>query len=300
MGDVMKNKGFTLIELLAVLVILSILALIVIPSVTGTIANSRESAYEKQIQVLETAAKKWGIENVDKIKPTFNLICVLQDDADDSGTITIGDKYSCDPGDGISRIFYVLEQDDNNISLIMDRNIDDNYVVWNLDGGNVPTKAMQALEDSTTEWSYVTTTLPTGQQIATTSIDTGWDSKIDNSIGNLPPWIYGTIPYWTSDYWSDNSSDTILVWYVETYDCLELIDYNLEEYVGIRPVIISKKNDVLSVDFEQLYKSGQITEYPVINPKTKEELEGCILVTYNKKYKQYEYKYTSDNTKCES
>lgn len=125
----MKKRGFTLVELLAVLVVLGLLAVIIIPTVSGMINNSREGAYKKQIHVLETAAEKWALEN--------------------------------------------------------------------------------------------------------------------NSM--LP----------------DASS-----------------------------------NEILAVDFNTLYTSGQITDYPIINPKTGESLEGCILITYNTQYKQYEYKYNNDVNKC--
>lgn len=125
----MKNKGFTLVELLAVLIVLSLILLIVIPSVSGTLKASRKSSYDKQIKVLETAAEKWGVENI-----------------------------------------------------------------------------------------------------------------------NLLP--------------QSNSSDSLVL------------------------------------DFNTLYTSGQITKYPIINPITNKELEGCILITYNNQYQQYEYRYTQDINKC--
>lgn len=123
------KRGFTLVELLAVLVVLGLLSLVVMPIVINYINSSSNSAYKKQIQVLESAAEKWGIENID------------------------------------------------------------------------------SLPDSTSGESLI-------------------------------------------------------------------------------------------IDFNTLYTAGQISSYPVIDPKTKKELEGCILVIYNNQYKQYEYKYTSDSSKC--
>jgi len=125
----MKKNAFTLVELLAVLIVLGLIAVIVVPSVTNTVKSSNENAYKKQIQVLETAAEKWGTENIDRL-----------------------------------------------------------------------------------------------------------------------------------------------------------------------PAIDS--DETLVIDFNTLYTSGQIATYPVNNPKTNSDLEGCIIVTYNNTYKQYEYKYNSDTTKC--
>ncbi|MBE6152513.1 MAG: prepilin-type N-terminal cleavage/methylation domain-containing protein [Firmicutes bacterium] len=119
----MSKKGFTLIELLGVLVVLGALALIIIPSVTSTLNNSQEKAYQKLIHTLETAAEKWGIENIDMLPEP------------DSG-------------------------------------------------------------------------------------------------------------------------------------------------------------EVLEIYFDMLYQSGQITEYPIINPKLNRDLDGCILATYNSQYQQYEYNYS--------
>ena len=63
----MKKQGFTLVELLAVLTIVGLLALIIMPSVTKTLNNSREDAYKKQIHVLETAAESWSIDNINSL-----------------------------------------------------------------------------------------------------------------------------------------------------------------------------------------------------------------------------------------
>ena len=46
----MKKKGFTLIELLAVIIVLSIIALITIPVVTSTIKNAKKGVAEVSIQ----------------------------------------------------------------------------------------------------------------------------------------------------------------------------------------------------------------------------------------------------------
>ena len=59
------KKGFTLVELLGVIIVLGLIITIVTPVIGGVITSSREKAYESQINVIETSAKEWGVENVD-------------------------------------------------------------------------------------------------------------------------------------------------------------------------------------------------------------------------------------------
>ena len=57
--------------------------------------------------------------------------------------------------------------------------------------------------------------------------------------------------------------------------------------------------EIVSVDFRTLYTDGEITSYPVENPKDGGNLTGCILINYNSQYKQYEYKYSADTYYCD-
>jgi len=59
----MNNKGFTLAELIAVIVLVVVITLITVPSINTAITQSRESSYLKQVDMVESAAKKWGVEN---------------------------------------------------------------------------------------------------------------------------------------------------------------------------------------------------------------------------------------------
>lgn len=58
----MQNKGFTLIELLAVIVILSLIAILVTPTVNKLIANSENKSYDFQIKTIEDSAINFTIE----------------------------------------------------------------------------------------------------------------------------------------------------------------------------------------------------------------------------------------------
>jgi len=57
------KRGFTLIELIAVIVILAIIALITTASVMGLFNKTKSSLYETQVEIVESAAKKWAIAN---------------------------------------------------------------------------------------------------------------------------------------------------------------------------------------------------------------------------------------------
>lgn len=58
-----NKKAFTLVELIAVVAILGLIALVVYPAIGSVIRNSRQSAYNNQVDVIETAAKNWSIDN---------------------------------------------------------------------------------------------------------------------------------------------------------------------------------------------------------------------------------------------
>ena len=60
----MNNKGLTLVELIAVLVILSVMALIVTPNIYGSIKNYKEQLYETQIDNIKEAGKNWATDNI--------------------------------------------------------------------------------------------------------------------------------------------------------------------------------------------------------------------------------------------
>ena len=69
----MKKHGFTLIELLAVITIMGIIAVIITPIITSTISDSKEMAYNNQINSLLNIAKRWGTSNPDKLSDETKL-----------------------------------------------------------------------------------------------------------------------------------------------------------------------------------------------------------------------------------
>lgn len=80
------KKGFTLAELLGVIIILGLLAVVTMPIVTGIIKDSKEETYKKQVNIIETVAKEWGVEN-NEMLPEEGTKIISLDTLVDSGKI---------------------------------------------------------------------------------------------------------------------------------------------------------------------------------------------------------------------
>ena len=85
-----KAKGFTLIELIAVIAILGLIALIVYPAITSVIRNSRESAYNDQVNVIVKAAKEWSIDNANTLPDDGTIYREIWRQKEE-GTYTVSD-----------------------------------------------------------------------------------------------------------------------------------------------------------------------------------------------------------------
>lgn len=55
---------------------------------------------------------------------------------------------------------------------------------------------------------------------------------------------------------------------------------------------------VNSITISKLIDEGVIDNDKVLDPKTKEQMNGCVVVSYNRDFNQYEYNYSDDNIKC--
>ena len=60
-----NNKGLTLVELLAVLIVLSLIVMIVVPSVTRNLKLSKIQMCELQLDSLISASKNWLTDQID-------------------------------------------------------------------------------------------------------------------------------------------------------------------------------------------------------------------------------------------
>ena len=64
----MNKRGFTLIEIIAIIILLSVIALITYPVINNLITESKEKLYEKQINELERLSNTWVTKNTNKLK----------------------------------------------------------------------------------------------------------------------------------------------------------------------------------------------------------------------------------------
>ena len=200
--------------------------------------NSTKKAYEAtekgntpQVEVLCTA------------KTTGNVA---------SGNYAYGDEYTCELGDNDAKTFFVLETNGDNVSLIMDKNIDSNgkgttsgnTVAWCKSGSDnscAADGALEYLKTSTTGWTKLTES-----QISLPSYDQIYKAA-GNKTSGLPTWLYGDLNsssapygYWTSSPCASSSSSA---WDVN-YDG-DLSNYRVGGGGddGVRPVItVSKSN----------------------------------------------------------
>lgn len=77
----MKNKGYTLIEIIGVIVILSLIIMISIPTISGILKSSKTKAYNVQVAEIKSASESWSLlnyENVPKNDGDTIIISVLQ------------------------------------------------------------------------------------------------------------------------------------------------------------------------------------------------------------------------------
>ncbi len=91
------QKGFTLIEVLAVLLILSVIALITTPIISGVIKNSRENAFVNDVNSLVDSLRTYQAENnyeaitIDYTNNTNTTKLEVDGELPDAGAISINE-----------------------------------------------------------------------------------------------------------------------------------------------------------------------------------------------------------------
>ena len=188
--------------------------------------------------------------------PQVEVLCTAKTTATTgnvpSGNYAYGDEYTCELGDNDAKTFFVLEIKGDNVSLIMDRNIDSNgkgttsgnTVAWCKSGSDnscAADGALEYLKTSTTRWTKLTES-----QISLPSYDQIYKAA-GNKTSGLSTWLYGNLnnssapyDYWTSTPYASNARDA---WYVYSGGDLVYSNVNYSSYCGVRPVItVSKSN----------------------------------------------------------
>ena len=189
--------------------------------------------------------------------PQVEVLCTAKTTATTgkvpSGNYTYGDEYTCELGDNDAKTFFVLETNGDNVSLIMDRNIDSNgkgttsgnTVAWCKSGANnscAADGALEYLKTSTTGWTKLTES-----QISLPSYDQIYKAAGNKTLG-LPTWLYGnlnvnnSVPYgyWTS---TPDASYSNGAGNVSSFGNLSNDSVDIGSSNGVRPVItVSKSN----------------------------------------------------------
>ena len=69
-----KSNGYTTLDIIIIVVLLSISALILIPRISLAFNDEREDIYQEQTTLYLKQAKKYGEDNVEKLKENENSI----------------------------------------------------------------------------------------------------------------------------------------------------------------------------------------------------------------------------------
>ena len=62
-----RKRGFTLVEVLVVVAIMSVLLILVVPSITGSSSSTRKKAYDTKVALIEDGAVLYGQEHYREI-----------------------------------------------------------------------------------------------------------------------------------------------------------------------------------------------------------------------------------------
>ena len=177
-----------------------------------------------------------------------------------SGSFNYGDEYTCELGDNDAKTFFVLETSGDNVSLIMNANVNSNgkaiisstdadreTVAWSIDGKSHKDdgEAAQAvtakayLSSSTTNWTKLKQSqikLPTKEQIS------------GAYTGSIPKWLYDNLNsnsapygYWTSTVYDSMEGFAECMYFVPSTTPFSV---NNSSEIGVRPVITISKSQL--------------------------------------------------------
>ena len=224
----------------------------------GSVDQSSSSMTIGDYTVSYNSAKKTYEATEKGNTPQVEVLCTAKTAATTgnvpSGNYSYGDEYTCELGDNDAKTFFVLETNGDNVSLIMDRNIDSNgkgttsgnTVAWCKSGANnscAADGALEYLKTSTTRWTKLTES-----QISLPSYDQIYKAA-GNKTSGLSTWLYGNLNvnnsapygYWTS---TPNASYSSRAWSVNYGGTLNYGIVGSDSNFGVRPVITVLKSNL--------------------------------------------------------
>ena len=217
---------------------------------SGDIVITNSNVEKVYLKYGDYYAAKYENDNKVYVVKGINIFCRRLTGTE--GTYNVSDKFSCDPGDGIYRNFYILSVDDK-VELLMDRNIDVNISYDD---------ALNYYHDNNYEklWNNVEVKLPSTKALCDASdinleelraTTDPWEylGRADGANRSLYSWIYANLGWYNeidqseiyaNSYWTDDYKDLNHVWYIGQYGQLNHIHSSYNQ-IGLRPTILVDK-----------------------------------------------------------
>lgn len=245
----LNNKGFAVSSIMYLILII---AIILVSITLAILANSKLILDSKRNDVLKDMYKDMYDDILcysatESTKTTGNV---------PQGNFDYGDEYVCELGDEIKNVFFVIESNENTVSLIMNANIgkdgkavtsssNNEYVAWANSSSSNVIIAQNTLLERTSLWTKIKKSqivLPTRNQLYTAS---------GGKRTGLPMWLHdymktsthpceNVLGYWTSTL----NTATARTYSVDYNGSITYLDVSNNTTNGIRPVIILKKSNL--------------------------------------------------------
>lgn len=68
-----------------------------------------------------------------------------------------------------------------------------------------------------------------------------------------------------------------------------------KQYVTMNSDLLPAQGSTTCISLMSLVENGIIDNNIIINPKTKEPMNGCVIISYSDEFNQYEYSYSDSN-----
>lgn len=79
---------------------------------------------------------------------------------------------------------------------------------------------------------------------------------------------------------------------------IDMVINATKKYMVEHSELLPDEGSVISYNLSELVEDGAIDNDKIVDPKSREKLEGCVVISYNTDFSQYEYIYTEDSSNC--